>query len=355
MTRKGLINGIIASVIWLLGYLTNNYALLVLGLFLVLLVLCVHLYLFIPRKIEIIDAGVSGEVVAEQIAVLHLRAKSSRLLRWLTINLARNGDSIFRRKISTTENISNLEVNIANVTRGYYDADSVEIRIEDPWGISSRRITTTKVRPYWVYPKPISVKATTLALRKTQTSDGNNSMAGEDVFSTVREYVVGDEIRKIHWKSSARTGKLIVKETVTSSRNEVLLFLDTNLASYPAQPGSGVLFNEEYFEKAVSLTAGLVKQAFNTGTPISIYSQDKGLLQFSSSASITEYMEYLATVKTTRPVAKDEANEFGHHFQSLDLTQAILISYKPSKSELAKVSLESTRIGHFQFLDVTNE
>ncbi len=355
MTRKGIVNGLFAIGIWLFGYAINDFAVLAIGAFLTIVLFGIQIYLTLPRKIEILDSVVLGEIQSGDVATLFLRTKSPRKLHWIFARIFSNDSEVARADLSYSTPVQSREISIDRTMRGYFENDRIEISMEDPWFIGKKRLQTCSISPYWVYPKPIVVRASHLALRKTQISDGSTTKAGDDIFATVREYAVGDEIRKIHWKSSAKLGKLIVRESVTSAGNEILIFLDTNLASYPAKPGTGVLFDETLFERAVSITAGLVVEAFRTGTPISLYSQSGGLLEFTSSLSSREYMKYLALVKTSKPVAFNETTEFAHHFQALDLSQAILVSYQPSSADLARISVESNRIGHFQFLDASHE
>lgn len=46
-------------------------------------------------------------------------------------------------------------------------------------------------------------------------------------FEDLREYVIGDEIKNIDWKSSARTNKILVKQFVAEKKHNVLFILDT--------------------------------------------------------------------------------------------------------------------------------
>ncbi len=48
-------------------------------------------------------------------------------------------------------------------------------------------------------------------------------------FENLREYVINDEVKDIDWKSSARTGKLLVKQYIAEKKHNIMLVMDTGL------------------------------------------------------------------------------------------------------------------------------
>jgi uncharacterized protein (DUF58 family) len=70
-------------------------------------------------------------------------------------------------------------------------------------------------------------------------------------FHSLREYVQGDDLRRISWKASARSNDLIVKETALEGVKRCTVVLDTDAGVYDA----------DGFERAVSAAAGLVTGA----------------------------------------------------------------------------------------------
>lgn len=76
----------------------------------------------------------------------------------------------------------------------------------------------------------------------------------------LREYVVGDEPRRIHWRSTARTGTLIVRERVGTESRDTLVYLDTDPRSW--QTGSTFDADDslDNFELGVELATSVVHQ-----------------------------------------------------------------------------------------------
>lgn len=76
----------------------------------------------------------------------------------------------------------------------------------------------------------------------------------------LREYVLGDEPRRIHWRSTARTGTLIVRERVGTESRDTLVYLDTD----PRAWQSGNTFDADdsldNFELGVELATSVVHQ-----------------------------------------------------------------------------------------------
>ncbi|MFI7131901.1 DUF58 domain-containing protein [Nonomuraea sp. NPDC050153] len=98
----------------------------------------------------------------------------------------------------------------------------------DPFGL------TRRVRSYGS-PVTLLVRPRTVALAvppsgrahhlEGPTSD--NAPSGTVTFHTLREYVVGDDLRHVHWRSSARTGTLMVRQLIDASLPTTTVVLDT--------------------------------------------------------------------------------------------------------------------------------
>jgi uncharacterized protein (DUF58 family) len=95
------------------------------------------------------------------------------------------------------------------------------------------------------------------------------SHVGDDMYS-LREFRVGDDWRRIHWKASAKTGALHVKEYAEYENMKVTIILDNLL------PEGG-----ELFEKAVSLTASLAREFLAGGWLVRVVSCGK-IIPFGS-------------------------------------------------------------------------
>ncbi|GGQ41610.1 uncharacterized protein (DUF58 family) [Actinomadura coerulea] len=95
------------------------------------------------------------------------------------------------------------------------------------------------------------------------TSD--RSPAGTATFHALREYVIGDELRHVHWKSSARTGTLMVRQLVDAS-------LPTTTVVLEARPGSWP--EPDDFELAVDAAASVAAGAASASFPVRILTGD---------------------------------------------------------------------------------
>ncbi|MFA1545360.1 DUF58 domain-containing protein [Actinomadura chokoriensis] len=91
------------------------------------------------------------------------------------------------------------------------------------------------------------------------TSD--RSPAGTATFHALREYVVGDELRHIHWKSSARTGTLMVRRLVDASLPTTTVVLEARAGAWP---------EPDDFELAVDAAASVAAGAASAGFPVRV-------------------------------------------------------------------------------------
>lgn len=123
--------------------------------------------------------------------------------------------------------------------------------------------------------------------------------AGGTSLVNLREYVPGDDLRWVHWATSARTGRLMVREDAEPSRAHLTLLLDDRLASYASA---------EDFEEAVDVCASLAWAASEQGHPVAVRTCSGGLADFDGGAP-REIVAMLAGVEGTPggPVLADVA------------------------------------------------
>jgi uncharacterized protein (DUF58 family) len=103
-------------------------------------------------------------------------------------------------------------------------------------------------------------------------------------FHSLREYVQGDDLRRISWKASARSNDLIVKETALEGVKRCTVVLDTDAGAYDV----------EGFERAVSAAASLVTGAAAAGLTTRLVAIDTDLRGHDVAATA---LRWLATVQ----------------------------------------------------------
>ena len=114
------------------------------------------------------------------------------------------------------------------VPRGRYRVDGAELHVEDPFGLERRRPRLSDAATLVVYPKLVELDRL-FSEAGANARDGRRLLlrrpSGYDLHS-VRDYVEGDSLRKVHWRSTARRGQLMVKELEDAPRDDVAVVLD---------------------------------------------------------------------------------------------------------------------------------
>ncbi|MDX1571128.1 MAG: DUF58 domain-containing protein, partial [Xanthomonadales bacterium] len=135
--------------------------------------------------------------------------------------------------------------------RGYLEFDAVTIGRSDPLGLCRALNDLPRRERLLVLPKRYDVPEMDLPGARIYQPGGVTLAASKgdsEEFVGLRDYRPGDPLKRIHWKSFARTGKLIVKEYQDEYFERHALVLDT------FTDASGELV----FEEAVSIAASFV-------------------------------------------------------------------------------------------------
>jgi uncharacterized protein (DUF58 family) len=137
--------------------------------------------------------------------------------------------------------------------RGKFRVGPLTIRMADPFGLCELTRSFSQVDQLVVTPVVSSLPVTGLGGEWAGGGDTQArqvASAGEDDAST-REYRYGDDLRKVHWKSTARTGELMVRREEQPWQSRATVLLDTRAgAHYGDGPGSS-------FEWSVSAAASI--------------------------------------------------------------------------------------------------
>jgi Protein of unknown function DUF58 len=123
----------------------------------------------------------------------------------------------------------------------------------DPLGLAQRRTRRAGRQELLVRPRVAALRALDPGLISDLDGVPSESPTASDLaFHTLREYVAGDDLRHVHWRSSAKASQLLVRQYVETRRNEAVVLLDGAASSYA---------DTAEFELAVSAAASLAVRA----------------------------------------------------------------------------------------------
>jgi uncharacterized protein (DUF58 family) len=118
---------------------------------------------------------------------------------------------------------------LPEVARGRYRFDAVRAVFEDPFGLAHAEQDLGAESTLLVYPRLVELERVFSELGVT-LAGGHvvlRRTAGFDLHS-VREYQQGESLRKVHWRTTAKRGELMVKELEDMPHDEIAVLLDAD-------------------------------------------------------------------------------------------------------------------------------
>lgn len=112
---------------------------------------------------------------------------------------------------------------------GVYEIGPTDLRLEDPFGLFYEERAIEGSHTLWVLPRKEDLRKAALMSNLPMPLMGEHQVNrpgdGFDFFA-LREYVVGDTMRRVNWKASARTGKMMVNQMMQTTAAEITIFVD---------------------------------------------------------------------------------------------------------------------------------
>ena len=146
--------------------------------------------------------------------------------------------------------------------RGVVTVGPVLYRRTDPVGLFSRRVRWAEAVELLVRPATVDLAGLPVGQIRDLEGVPSDQMSMSDLaFHALREYVPGDDLRHVHWRSSARAGQLLVRQYHDTRRTSVLLLVDTRRRAY---------VDPEDFELALSMAASVTMRAGHDGYDLTL-------------------------------------------------------------------------------------
>ncbi len=113
-------------------------------------------------------------------------------------------------------------------TRGVFEVGPLSVLLSDPFGLAQARSQAGPTGRLTVVPTLVDLPATTLlpAWDGVGENRPRSFALGNAADVAVRDYRTGDDLRRVHWRSTARTGDLMVRQEEQPSQSRATLILD---------------------------------------------------------------------------------------------------------------------------------
>lgn len=116
--------------------------------------------------------------------------------------------------------------------RGRHRLGPLDLGVSDPFGLTDRAVSLQSTSEVLVLPRVVPLGGAAIGAQGVGTEGTIPHMValhGEDDVS-VRDYRDGDDLRRVHWPATARTGNLMVRQEDRPSMRRAIVLLDSREA-----------------------------------------------------------------------------------------------------------------------------
>ncbi|QAY59934.1 DUF58 domain-containing protein [Microbacterium protaetiae] len=282
----------VTAVLWIVGERLGWWELVVAALVLtVAIVLCALLLIGRTAYDVDLDLGRSRVVVGERaVGALTLANHGERaILPSRVILPVGAGRGVFAvDRLAPGAAVEELFA-IPTSRRGVLAVGPVSVVRGDPLGLFERVHHRDEPIDLYVHPKTVSFAGQTLGFMRDLEGLPAADLSPDDVsFHALREYQPGDDLRHVHWRSSARVGELMVRQYEETRRSHFVIGLST---------APGDVSGDDEFELAVSVTGSLGLRALRDSRRVDVHVPGRAL----PAATGKRFLDALAGLDHSRP------------------------------------------------------
>jgi uncharacterized protein (DUF58 family) len=217
--------------------------------------------------------------------------------------------------------------------RGRYAIGPLEITHTDPFGAVRRRRRVAGTSPLLVYPSYEEIGDLPSGVQRIGIVRHSPLVGHGDEFFALRAYEEGDDLRKIHWPTSAKVGQLVVRQEELLAEPRALIVLDTCATKHRGSgPGASI-------EAAVSACAAIGVLALRRRMRVDVVTPEGPLLTQRRTTSEHQLLEALALLAMSKRRSVAGALDRAERPRAGRPALVVVISPGLAKDELRAIAL----------------
>ncbi len=154
--------------------------------------------------------------------------------------------------------------------RGELVLESIELSTSFPFSMLKRVVRLAAPQSVVVFPRLMRLQPRVIHASQQSSAGVGMHMdqpGGQDEFYGLRDYRVGDALRQIDWKRTARSGRMITRELTRSAPPRIMVLLDLSDPPWQRLEGRSA---EQLEEDAICLCASLICEAYTKGYQVGL-------------------------------------------------------------------------------------
>jgi uncharacterized protein (DUF58 family) len=187
-----------------------------------------------------------------------------------------------------------------DVPRGRYALEAADLVLGDPFGLAEARIALERRDTLLVYPRVFDLDGVFTDAGAAGGDEGRallHRTAGYDLHS-IRDFQQGESLRRVHWRSTAKRRKLMVKELTETPRDEAAVLLDGERIAAVGPRGASS------YDASVRAAASLLSRMVTLGQRCSLVLHGSSRQRLRIQAGGGEWGSVMAALAAVEPDAE---------------------------------------------------
>lgn len=158
------------------------------------------------------------------------------------------------------------DVEFTAMARAVLPVGPLSIRKGDPFGLVRHEKRLVDQIQVFIHPPTVMLNTLNAGIQRDLEGQPSGEIVDDDLdFYGLREYEPGDDVRNVHWLSSAKTGSLMIRQYEATRRTDTAVGISVNPDDYT---------DAQEFELAVSIHASIGVQCLLQDRPLTAHAGD---------------------------------------------------------------------------------